>query len=312
MTYSKQHKTLFLDPNCDVVHVDEKDEKIDIILSPSLYWIKKLSFPHNSLREVKTLLPSIFEETLPDGVYSYSVYKSSDDSFFYAFAYEDKKILDLLTQHNIPMANIASVRFAQSELNTIEQAMQINDDQCLYVQDSIVVLVPSSWVQEKEALDLSSIKFSRHKVTLQQFAHIIDYKSLYGVISVLIILMLLALSELFITAQRSDDIVAKTDEIFLKDNLKPTMFENRSILKKYEKTHTVQTKLREYLTHLLGLKLNKSEKMTQLNLKNKHIIVDFSGINKQRASTITSALSAKDMDFTQKHKDGTLHLEIKI
>ena len=309
MQFNRQHKLLFLDPDYDAAC---GDEKVDIILSPSLYWIKKISLPLNSLREVKTLLPSIFEDMLPDGIYSYSVYKNSEDSLFYAFAYEDKKILDVIAQHNIPMTNIASIHFAQSELHNTQHPMMIDDKQCLYVQDSIVTLVPSSWVKEKEELDLSSITLSKHKITLQQFAHIIDYKSLYGVISVLAILILLGFSELLITTQRSQDIVTKTDEIFVKDDLKPTMFENKSILKKLEKTHESQTRFREYLSYLLALKLNKSEKMTLLSLKNKTILVNFSGVDAKKGSHITSVLTSKGVPFTQKHQDGTLHLEIKI
>lgn len=309
MQFNRQHKLLFLDPNYEVVGVDEK---VDIILSPSLYWIKKISLPLNSLREVKTLLPSIFEDTLPEGIYSYSVYKSDDDSVFYAFAYEDKKILDVIAQHNIPVANINSVHFAQSELQYIEHAMKIDDKQCLYVKDSIVVSLPSSWVNEKEELDISSIALSKHKITLQQFAHIIDYKSLYGVISVLMILILLGFSELLITTQRSQGIATNTDEIFIKDDLKPTMFENESILKKHEKTHEVQTKFREYLSYILALKLNKNEKMTLLSLKNKTILVDFNGVDDKKTSHITSVLTSKGIQYIQKYKDRTLHLEIKI
>lgn len=309
MQFNRQNKILFLDPNYDVVC---GDEKVDIILSPSLYWIKKISLPTNSLREVKTLLPSIFEDTLPDGVYSYSAYKSSEDSFFYVFAYEDKKILDVITQHGISIANIANVHFAQTELQNIDHGLRINDSQCLYVKDSIVVLLPSSWVEEKEELDLSSITLSKHKITLQQFAHIVDYKSLYGVISVLAILILLVFSELFITAYRSQEIVSKTDQIFIKDNLKPTIFENRSILKKYEKIDEVQTRFREYVSYLLSLKLSQGEKMTLLSLKNKTVLVKFSGIDEKKTSHVTSVLKSKGVNFTQAYKDGILQLEIKI
>lgn len=309
MQFKKQHKILFLDPNYETVC---PDEKVDIILSPSLYWVKKVSLPLNSLREVKTLLPSIFEDMLPEGIYSYSAYKNSEDSLFYAFAYEDKKILDLISEHNIPMTNIGSVHFAQSELQDMDHAMKIDENQCLYVKDSIVVLLPSFWVKEKEELDVSDIELSKHKITLQQFAHIVDYKSLYGVISVLVILILLAFGELFATGQKSQEVIAKTDEIFLKSDLKPTMFENRSILKKFEKTHQVQTRFREYLAYLLALKLNKNEKMTLLNLKNKTILVNFSGVQEKKSAHITSVLTSKGVQFTQKHKDGTLHLEIKL
>jgi hypothetical protein len=309
MRFNRQHKLLFLDPGHDAVC---GDEKVDIILSPSLYWIKKISLPLNSLREVRTLLPSIFEDMLPEGIYSYSVYKNSEDSLFYAFAYEDKKILDVIAQHNIPLTNIASVHFAQSELNTLEHAVKINDEQCLYVKDSIVMLVPSSWVKEKEELDLSNIALSKHRITLQQFAHIVDYKSLYGVISVLLVLILLGFSELFITTQRSQEVAAKTDEIFVQNDLKPTMFENTSILKRYEKTHEIQTRLREYISYLLALKLNKGEKIALLSLKNKTILVNFSGVDQKKITHITSALTSKGVTYTQKYQDGTLHLEIKL
>jgi hypothetical protein len=249
---------------------------------------------------------------LPEGIYSYSVYKNNEDSLFYAFAYEDKKILDVISQHNIPLANINSVHFAQNELQNMDRAMKIDENRCLDVKDSIVVLVPSSWVKETKELDTSNIALSKHKITLQQFAHIIDYKSLYGVISILAILILLTFSEMFVTAQRAQEVVTKTDEIFVKDDLKPTMFENRSILKKLEKTHAVQTQFREYLAYLLALKLNKGEKMTLLSLKNKTILVNFSGVNEKENSHITSVLTSKGVHYTQKHKDGTLHLEIKL
>ncbi|MDQ7066925.1 MAG: hypothetical protein Q9M40_02365 [Sulfurimonas sp.] len=71
-----------------------KREKVSIILSPSLYWVQKLSLRVKYVREVKKLLPSIFEDMLPAGQYSYSAYKRGDD--FFIFAYEDKAILKLL------------------------------------------------------------------------------------------------------------------------------------------------------------------------------------------------------------------------
>jgi hypothetical protein len=310
MKFNRQNKTLFLDPNSDVKH--QGDEKLDVILSPSLYWVKKISLPVNSLREVRKLLPSIFEEILPDGIYSYSAYKTNDDSKFYIFAYEDKKILDALSKQNISMANVSTVHFAQSELQYIKHAMKINDTQNIYVKDDIVVLVPCCYIEEKGVLDVSSMILSKHKITLQQFGHIIDYKSLYSVASVLLVLIILVFGELFITTQRLENIADKKDEIFSKNNLKSTMFENKAILKKYKNIHKDQTRFREYFSYLLALKLNSSEKMTLFSLKNRIIEVSFSGTIENKTSHITSVLKSKGVKFTQKHKNGILHLEIKL
>jgi len=309
MIFNKKHKILFLDPNSDAVNIDGK---VNIILSPSLYWVKKISLPVSSLREVKKLLPSIFEDTLPAGNYSYSAYKSETDVEFLIFAYEDKKILDILAEKNISIQNIASIHFAQTELLSIDGAMKINDSQSIYIKDDILVLVPCCWIEEKSELDLSSIILSKHKITLQQFGHIVDYKSLYGIASVLIVLIIFVFSELFITAQRSKDIADKRDEIFSKNSLKSTMFENKAILSKYKNIHIEQTKIREYLSYILSLKLKNNEKITLFNLKNKIIILKFSGTLKNKNSHITSVLKSKGIKFTQNYKNGILHLEIKI
>ena len=83
--FNKQIDTIFLDTICDNFHTDNK---VNIILSPSLYWIKKVSLPVKNVKDVKPLLASIFEDILPDGTYNYSAYKN-DDAYL-VFAYEDK------------------------------------------------------------------------------------------------------------------------------------------------------------------------------------------------------------------------------
>ncbi|MEA2091565.1 MAG: hypothetical protein U9O83_04260 [Campylobacterota bacterium] len=113
--------TLFLDPNSESSYSAIKGAKVNIILSPSLYWVKKLSLPVKYLRDAKKLLPSLFEDTLPKGNYSYTAYKSGDE--FLIFAYEDKYILETLSKEGISLSNVANVYFAQSEMQNIEGAL---------------------------------------------------------------------------------------------------------------------------------------------------------------------------------------------
>lgn len=256
MKFNEQNRIVFLDPHSSIEI--SSDEKIDIILSPSLYWVQKVKLPVKYIREVKKLLPSLFEDILPDGHYSYSAYKDDEDkNSFFIFAYEDKKIIDLASSFGISSSNIASVRFAQSELSDLQGGVKINESQSIYVKDGIVTLVPCCWIEEKGNIDLESLKLKKHTITLEQFGHIVDNSSLYKIAAVLIMFSLLFFSEYFITKQKIASLEEQKKELYKKYDLKPTMFQNKAILKKYKSIHEHQTKLREEL----------SKKLKQNNIK---------------------------------------------
>jgi len=309
MQFNKTYKILFLDPNSESVDVNEK---LHVVLSPSLYWVKKLSLPITKLGEVKKLLPSIFEDVLPEGKYSFFVYKSPSDSDFFAFAYEDKKILDILNKKNISISNVQSVHFAQSELMNIEGAVKINKTQSLYIKDDILVLVPCCWIEEKSNLHVENLKLSKHKINLTQFGHIVDTKSLYKIGGILLVLLLLMMSELFINSIKTQNILDAKDELFEKNGLKPTMFQNKALLDKFENLHVEQTSLRNAISAILELRLQAGEHITLLNLKNKTLVANFKIINQQSTSKIQKALKQKNIKFSMKTEDKNLHVEIKL
>ena len=128
--YKKQIDTIFLDTNSNDF---TNKESVNVILSPSLYWVKKVSLPVKYLRDVKPLLPSLFEDILPDAVYSYFVYKSEEEYFI--FAYEDKKIFNLLNSKGIPASHVNNVYFAQSEFGGVDGAIKIDEKNSLYFKE---------------------------------------------------------------------------------------------------------------------------------------------------------------------------------
>ncbi len=305
--FKKRYQSLFLDHETVVPHADDK---FNIILSPSLYWVKKVSLPLQNVRDVKKLLPSLFEEILPNGNYSYSAYKKSDD--FFIFAYEDKKILDLLSQKNISLSNVASVHFAQSEFDTIEGAIKINASQSIYVKEEIVVIVPSLWVQDISKLNFRDIQLSKHSITLQQFGHVVDSKSLFKIGTVLLVLISLITAEYFITSYKISEMTQLKDELFSKYNLKSTMMQNSAILKKYDTLYTNQIKLRETLALLLALKLTPSQELTKVNFKNNTLQADFSGIAEGTETNILKTLQEQNINFKSFFKDKSWHVEISL
>lgn len=313
MNFNKKHVTIFLDPHSDVVHAQES---VNIILSPSLYWVKKISLPVRYVREVLKLLPSIFEDMLPEGNYSYSAYRHSESkggsSEFFVFAYEDKKILEVMSEKNIAISNVEGVYFAQSELQNLQGAVSINEAQSIYVKDDIVILVPCCWIEEKGDLDLSEIALSKHKIALQHFGHIVDSKSLYKIGSLLLVMILLLGVEIFITAQKSADIAELRDGLFSKYHLKETALQNRSMLKKYRSIHEKQTNLRTYMSYILSLKLKAGESVKEISFKDQTMSVSFEGVDKDNIGHITGGLSSAKIDFKTDYKSSTLHLEMNL
>jgi len=305
--FNKQYKTIFLDPASDSFEIEDD---VNIILSPSLYWVKKVSLPVKYLRDVKSLLPSLFEEILPKGNYSYSAYKSADE--FFIFAYEDKVIIDTLSSKGISSTQIKGVYFAQSELFEIEGAIKINEMQSVYVKDEIVILVPCCWIEESGDLDISSINFSKHRISLKQFGHIVNDKSLYMLVSIFSLLILLVVGEYFITLQKISTTTELRDELFAKHGLKSTMMQNRSMLSEYKTIHKRQTNLRDSVAYILSLSLPNEQKLLQLTLKGKKLIAAFSGVKKGSEASIEKVLKSKKLKFVSNFKDKSWYVEIEL
>jgi len=309
MKFKQNHRLLFLDPLVDG-EIESKKSKVDIILSPSLYWVKKIKLPLSSVREAKKLLPSIFEESLPQGNYSYSAYKVEDG--FMAFAYEDKKILNLLASRDIPISMVTSIRFAQSEFDRVEMPIKINEEEILYPKNGVVVLTPLSWVEHYTPLDITHLQLSKHTITLQQFGHIVDNRSLYKIGFVGLFFIMILAVELFITSQKTVKILDAKDEIFSKYHLPSTMMQNHSTQKKYNTIYKRQTKLREYISYFLALRLQKSQKIKLVEYKENSLRVTIENVLKGKERAILSQLDAKKLNYKTSFKNGTMRVEVGV
>ena len=303
--FNQKYKTIFLDSSSAAF---ELDEKVNVVLSPSMYWVKKLSLPLQKVSEVKKLLESIFEDTLPLGNYNYSVYKEGE--FFFAFAYDDKFIIDTLEDKGIAVANVAGVYFAQSELGFIEGAVKINETQSIFLKDDILILLPCCWVEESGDLNIDEIKLSKRGINLAQFGHIVDSKSLYKIGAILVAFIVLIMSEWMITSSKVDDFSDKKETLFAKAKLQATMFQNKAMLKKYTKIHTKQVRIREITSIILSTRLRPSETLTQLILKDKKITAYYNIISQPTINAIKKELKSKKIEFNIDKKNGHFIFEM--
>jgi len=86
-------EVIFLDPD---VALEQGDGRLIVLLSPALYWVRAFELPVKSEKEAKKLLPSLFEEFLPEGEFSYYGYFEEDR--YIGFAYEEESIRSVLAQ----------------------------------------------------------------------------------------------------------------------------------------------------------------------------------------------------------------------
>ena len=309
LRFKQAQRNIYLDSMTNVEF--DPQIKYNIILSPHLYWVKKLSLPLKNAKEVKKVAHTLFEESLPEDVsYSYEVYKKGED--FFVFAYEDAEILALLEEKGIAFANIAAVYFAQSELDTLEGVYRVNDTEALQVKETVVVLLPSEWFDSLEPLDIEGIKLSKHRLKLQHFSNFIEKSSLNRIIIVLALFAVILLTELFIYKHQVVMLIEEKENIFGKYQLKPTMMQNRAILEHYTRKNAEQKKLREALMSLLQSHLKASQKIESIEYGNALLRVTISNVNAQEKSRIIALLHQKSADFTTKMKDGSLVVEVKL
>jgi hypothetical protein len=289
MNFNKNYKTLLLDPHAKKFALDER---VNLILSPSLYWVKKLSLPLKKASEVKRVLPSLFEDTLPKGEYNYYVYKEGEE--FFAFAYDDRKILELIEQKGLSSSNVKNIYFAQSELGFIDGAVKINETQSIYKKDDILILLPCCWIDEKGALDLEGLTHSKYSISLTQYGHIIDSASVYKIVAILALFVILVLGENYMIQQKVNLLDEKKESEFTRHHLKATMFENRSILKKYKTIYNTQTKLRQAMSTILSL---RGVTLKSVSRKKGKLIAEFEKLPDSIQKRLKEKLKKKKLSF---------------
>ena len=305
--FNQKIDTIFLDTNSKKFEIQGR---VNIILSPSLYWVKKVTLPVKYIRDVKPLLASLFEDILPIGNYSYHAYKEDND--FFIFAYEDKVILDTLRDKGISSAELNNVYLSQSEFSNISDPIAIDETQSLYLKEDLVILLPSSFFDTQKSLDIKSISLSKQNIRLNQFGHIVNNKSLYTLVGIFSLLIVLLSVEFFIVYDKTLKIRDLKDNLFAKHSLKATMIQNRSMLKDYNSLHERQMKIRLYTGYILALHLKDTQKLSLVQLKGKLLIAEFTGVVSGAQVEIVQELNKNGIKYKARFKSGIWRVEMSI
>ena len=308
MLFNPPAETIFVDTQTPSV---ETEKMLDVILSPAYYWVKRQSLPVRYLREVKKLLPSLFEDTLPEGHYSYTAYR--DGEAYMLFAYNDRFILERLGEKGIKASQIRNVYFAQSEFDGMEAPLRIDDGNLMVVQNGIVVKLPAEFATgDSERLDVSNHKCSSQRVDLARYAHIADRGSMIRFGALMGVLTLLVAAEWGIVASKSNEIESRRAELFSQYDLKSTTMQNEAILKRLEADYRTQSALRDVTAKLLALQLEKGEYMTRLEIKDATLHASFTLSKPERAKAIVAELKRGGMTPKERLDGKQMELEVTL
>ena len=308
LKFKKQGQLLFLDQNIQI-EIDPK-QKYFIVLSPSLYWVKKVTLPLKYVHEVKKIAATLFEEILPAGNYSFYVVKEGDA--FFVFAYEDAALLSLLSKKGLSLSQITAISFAQFAFDDLEEPLLVDQQTILMKKDGIVLLLPAALFTASKRVSTSDMQASKQTIQLEQFSHIVDAKTLYKVAALLLLFIGVLFGEYLYFLKQKDQIENSRDNLFASYKLKPTLMQNRAILEKYQRADLKEQKLRKYIDYFLKAKYINKEKIVAINYNGSVLSVEIAGIKGNVEKRLLSQFYKEKIKLNTRYKADNLIVEVKV
>ena len=211
------------------------EEKVDVILSPQFYWVKKIDIAKN-IFEAKKIAKNIFK--LDSNEYIYEVFKI--DNKFFAFAI--KKDLKL----NIEKKYINSIRLAQIELYNYD-CIYIDNKHAIRKIDDILFCFPSIDEECPKIEEvLKNIKLSKYKINIFNQLNI-DISILVLLILSLIFLNLYPILGI-ISYSKEYQKIEKNFELLKKYNLPLTTYQLNSIFNSLKELDNKKKEIKKALS----------------------------------------------------------------
>lgn len=264
--YAKHN--IFLDGNSTHTNIYDK---VDIVLSPKFYWIRKAKLPVKSASRALKIAPSFFSDVLPDGDYKYKVVKKDDD--FLLFAYQEDVILKAISDSNIDISLVNKVFFAQTELDKFE-AIDIQNDEILYKKDDVLIQVPASiFEQDFQSANMDyvirHIKKTTSYISLDTYNKIIESSTSQKIIVALSFIMVFYFIEYFFIKQDLSRLAQKRDQAIKQYKIPSSTIVLNSIITSLEKKRINSILSRKELNTILSIPFKEEDYLKRVVLKTK-------------------------------------------
>jgi len=306
LTFKARTHTLFLDRHSEALLNVDASTQFNIILSPTLYWVKLLKLPVRSVREARALLPSIFEESIADELVSYYI-KKVDDHFI-AIAYSDKTIVNLLAEKGLKSTQVRALYFAQFEIDALD-AVCMNEQFAMIKKEGIVIALPRTLLAPCEPLDLQKVTLSKNAISLARYAHLLSKKQRSALLVATSMLMVIFSFQWYYYAQKRITTEQEIEAVYTNSGLQATSFQNRARKKALNKVYRSQLFLRQSLQDLLAFTLLKGEYIEKIDSKKSTIIVTVKLNSEARLKAMMAKIKGHKKRL--KKNDGYYVFEVK-
>lgn len=193
---TKENKKIFLTKNTKITNLITR--KIDIIISPEFYWVRKFEIPVKTETQARLVLPTLFEDIIDDiSILTYQVIKL-EENIFLCFAYQNKEIYEAIKRSDIPITQINSLYFAQNECKSFK-SFETNSSKFMYTKEGILIKIPDDLLENTLDLEkvIDSIKLSSHKLQIKLYNDVIDTKFYYSLFTIFAVLILMNFLNIF-------------------------------------------------------------------------------------------------------------------
>jgi hypothetical protein len=264
-------QTIFLQNNT-IFKPLQKKEKVNLILSPSFYWVKVFTIPVENENKALFLLPNLFEEYFDIAGYSFYTIKVGENQYL-SFAYDEEKIIQKLKSLDISQNKIVHIYFAQNEFKNLlsndEQIALSCGDEVFIYEKELLVKVPNNLAQqiEKRAIDLASLKLSEYFIELFSYKKLTSNKSAQLASGILLGFAILLFIQTFFFKQLANSYPAKIETIKVQYNLPPTVIQTNAIVENYEKAMRQYKRYREALGYVIGANTFAGVTILEINLE---------------------------------------------
>jgi len=272
---NKNKEIYFLTKNGKI----SSESKINLILSPEFYWVRIFTIPVSMAKSAVKVLPSLFEDVLPNKHHDYYAIKIENHKFI-CFAYDNNEILTYIKKSGLNLTQINSVRFAQTEMKEYESFTIENTG---YVYDSeLLVKIPQAYLVDTVDLDhkLSGISLTSNKINIKFYINKISIKYVYQMLILLSLLILTNTTMYIIYESEINKTDSQINVIKEKDNIPKSSLRMNSIFNDMKEKSSHNEKLREIVFYVLKVtKETKNINVKQVSFLNNMVKVVFSNAN---------------------------------
>ncbi len=297
---TNENKTLFLTISSNFSY----REKVNIILSPELYWVRIFEIPILSKKDALNVVHTFFEDFGDFSEHKFYAIKQ-DDNRYLCFAYSEDEILETIKNANLNLNQISNIYFAQNEF--MDQDIFKLDNQYFTYQDDILIKFPKEFINidEVQEHNLLNIKLSKDTISLNKVSKYIDNKSLYILSTVFVIMALINFTKVYMLNDTINNIQTNQEQIKQQYKMLPTMIQTKSVMKTLNSKKQNQINLRKALKHLF----NFNAKIQRVELINNKLTIYFENISMDK---VKAHLSKKYKIFKSNELNDIVVIGIKI